>query len=98
MESLGNNSIERLRSYVERVARLETQRKELAEDVKEILLEVKAAGLDPATTRHMAKEAIMTDKQRDKAASTQEKRAEYRVALGGLAEMPLGEAAIRAVA
>jgi uncharacterized protein (UPF0335 family) len=98
MEALGNNSVERLRSYVERVARKKEVQKEAGEDIKEILLEAKAAGFKPATISQLAKELIMTDEQRDKAAANKEDLEMCRAALGGLADMPLGEAAIRAVA
>lgn len=98
MESIGNNEAERLRGYVERVARLTIEKREKDEDIKEILNgEAKPAGYDPALIKEMVKEMLMTDAARLKAEAKEEKRAMYRRALGGLADMPLGAAALASV-
>ncbi|MBO6038079.1 MAG: DUF2312 domain-containing protein [Acetobacter sp.] len=51
--SVGGISAERLRSIIERVERLEEERKELASDIKDILLEAKSAGFDVKVIRQI---------------------------------------------
>lgn len=52
MTSIGHNSSNaQLRSIVERVERLEEERKSLGSDVKDIYLEAKSAGYDPKVIR-----------------------------------------------
>lgn len=54
----GHNSIsaDRLRSIVERVERLEEERKALAGDIKDIYAEAKSAGFDVKAIRALVKE------------------------------------------
>lgn len=56
-----------LRRFVERVERVEEQKRELAEDQKQIMAEVKAAGLDAKTVRRVVKE-----RKKDRAARAEE--------------------------
>lgn len=49
----GNVSADRLRSLVERIERLEEERKALASDVRDIYLESKSAGFDPKVLRQL---------------------------------------------
>ncbi|WP_366125304.1 DUF2312 domain-containing protein [Acetobacter cerevisiae] len=51
----GSVSAERLRSIIERVERLEEERKELAGDVKDIFTEAKSAGFDVKVIRQLIK-------------------------------------------
>ncbi|NHN93798.1 DUF2312 domain-containing protein [Acetobacter sicerae] len=61
MSDLGHNSAiavggiatERLRSIVERVERLESERKALSSDIKDIFAEAKSAGFDVPTLRQI---------------------------------------------
>jgi len=52
----GNVSAERLRSLVERIERLEEERKALASDIKDIYAEAKSAGFDVKAIRALVKE------------------------------------------
>lgn len=45
----------RLRSFIERVERLESEKSELAEDIKEIYGEAKANGYDPKIMRKIVR-------------------------------------------
>ena len=45
----------RLKSYIERIERLEDQKKEIAEDVKEIFKEAKAEGFDTKIMKQVIK-------------------------------------------
>lgn len=52
----GQISAERLRSIVERVERLEEERKALAADIKDIYSEAKSAGFEPKVLRRLIRE------------------------------------------
>lgn len=87
----GHNSKEQIRSIIERVERLEEEKKVLADDIKDIYAEAKGNGFDVKALR-----AIVKLRKQDAA-----KRAEheailetYMHALGMLADTPLGHAAI----
>lgn len=46
---------ERLKAFIERIERLETEKSELAEDIKEVYLEAKGTGFDVKTIRKIVK-------------------------------------------
>ena len=48
---VGGIAADRLRSIVERIERLEEERKALADDIKDIYTEAKSAGFDPVVVR-----------------------------------------------
>jgi uncharacterized protein (UPF0335 family) len=49
----GNIAADRLRSLVERIERLEEERKALSSDIKDIYAEAKSAGFDPKVLRQL---------------------------------------------
>jgi uncharacterized protein (UPF0335 family) len=49
----GNVSADRLRSLIERIERLEEEKKALASDIKDIYAESKSAGFDPKVIRQL---------------------------------------------
>jgi len=49
----GGIAVDRLRSLVERIERLEEERKALGSDIKDIYAEAKSAGFDPKVLRHL---------------------------------------------
>lgn len=51
----GNISAERLRSLIERIERLEEEKKSLSSDVKDIFAEAKSAGFDVKVMRQIIK-------------------------------------------
>jgi uncharacterized protein (UPF0335 family) len=51
----GNISAERLRSLIERIERLEEERKALASDIKDIYAEAKSAGFDVKVIRQLVR-------------------------------------------
>jgi uncharacterized protein (UPF0335 family) len=51
----GHNSRAQLRSIVERVERLEEEKKAIAEDIKDVFAEAKANGFDSKALRHIIK-------------------------------------------
>ena len=91
----GGIAADRLRSIVERIERIEEQRAELAEDVRNIFAEAKGCGFDVKTIRQVIKDRKM---EADDLAEREHLLALYRNALGVLADTPLGQAAIRKAA
>jgi uncharacterized protein (UPF0335 family) len=75
----GGVAVERLRSIVERIERLEEERKALASDIKDIYQEAKSAGFDPKVLRQL----IRIRKQEAAEVEEQETMLDiYRRALG----------------
>jgi len=82
---------DQLRSFVERIERLEEEKRALSADVKEVYAELKAQGFDAKIVR-----SIVRERQLDRA-EFQEREALldiYRSALGMLADTPLGRSAM----
>lgn len=50
-----NITADQLRAYVERVERLETERQDIAENIKEVFAEAKANGFDTKIMRQLIK-------------------------------------------
>ncbi len=75
----GNVSAERLRSLIERIERLEEERKALSSDIKDIFAEAKSAGFDVKVMRQL----IRIRKQEPAEVEEQETLLDvYRRALG----------------
>lgn len=97
MSDIGHNSAvnqdtaKRLLSIIERVERLEEERKALQADIKDIYTEAKSAGYDVPTIR------LLIKRRAEDAAKREEREAlleTYLAALGQLADTPLGQAAM----
>ena len=85
---------DQLRSFIERIERLEEEKKVLGEDIKEVYAEAKSAGFDTKIMRQVIRLRRMNEADRHE----QEELVDvYMRALGMLADTPLGEAALRAV-
>lgn len=52
-ENVGGIAADRLRSTIERVERLEEERKALASDIRDIFAEARSAGFDVKTIKHI---------------------------------------------
>jgi uncharacterized protein (UPF0335 family) len=92
MPEVGGIAGDHLKSFVERIERLEEEKKALGGDIKEVYAEAKGTGFDPKIMRMLIKERRM-DKD---ALDEQEMLLDvYRRALGMLADLPLGESALR---
>jgi uncharacterized protein (UPF0335 family) len=75
----GGVAVDRLRSLVERIERLEEERKALSSDIKDIYAEAKSAGFDPKVLRQL----IRIRKQEAAEVEEQETMLDiYRRALG----------------
>jgi hypothetical protein len=90
----GSNGIDsgHLRSFIDRIEKMEAEKAVIAEDIKEIYAEAKGTGFDPKIIRKIISlRKVDEDKRREE----QEMISLYMDALGGLTDMPLGQAAIR---
>lgn len=66
LTGLGDNSAKRLISIIERLERLEADKKEVMEDAKEVLAEAKSAGYDTKTIKKIIKlRAMDADNRRE---------------------------------
>lgn len=89
--SINTDTAQRLLSIIQRIERLEEEKKALSEDVKDILKEAKSAGYDVPTIRMLIKHRA------EDAAKRAEREAlleAYLAALGQLSDTPLGNAAL----
>jgi uncharacterized protein (UPF0335 family) len=91
---VGGIAGDRLRSFIERIERLEIEKQALAEDIKEVFAEAKGTGFDTKTMRQIIKLRKMSADERDEAEALLDL---YKAALGMLSDTPLGEAAIRRI-
>jgi uncharacterized protein (UPF0335 family) len=84
-----------LRSYSNRIESLHDDRDALNGDIREVYKEAKEAGFDTTILREIVRERRMDPAARQ---SRYQLLDEYRHALGMLADLPLGAAAIEAAA
>jgi uncharacterized protein (UPF0335 family) len=87
-----SNSNGMLKSLVERVERLEEEKKAIAADIKEVYAEAKANGFDVKILRK-----VIAIRKKDAAQRAEEEALveTYMAALGMLADTPLGQAAVQ---
>lgn len=95
MSEIGHNmAADRLKSIVERIERLEEERKNLQADIKDIFTEAKSAGFDTKVLR-----MVIASRKKDQV-EWEEQQAlleTYMKALGPLSDTPLGRAAMEAL-
>lgn len=65
MTNIGGASGQILRSFVERIETLEERKKEIADDIKDVLAEAKGAGFDPKVLRAVIKLRAMDSNDRE---------------------------------
>ena len=81
---------DRLLSLIERIERLEEEKRTLQGDIKDIFAEAKSAGFDPKVMKQMIKERKLSQDEREEWEALCQT---YRAALGMLDGTPLGDAA-----
>ena len=74
-----NISAEQLRLFIERIERLEEEKKSFADDIRDVYAEAKSTGFDAKTMRTIVRLRKMEKHHRDEADALLET---YRVALG----------------
>lgn len=61
---VGGIAADRLKSYVERLERLNEEKKGISDDIKDLLAEAKGTGFNPAIIKHCIKVRAMTKEAR----------------------------------
>ena len=89
MTTLGSNSSNQLKSFVERVERLSEEKKSIADDIKDVYAEAKSNGYDVKALREVVK---LRKWDKIKLQAFEKIVETYRHALGDLADTPLGRA------
>lgn len=92
MAGIGDNG--HLKSYIERIERLESDKQEIATDIKEVYAEAKSSGFDTKAMRTVVRLRKMDAAERAEQAAILEA---YMHDLGMLADLPLGQAAMERV-
>ena len=90
MPDVGGIAGEQLRSFIERIERLEEERKTLAEDIKEVFAEAKGNGFDTQIMRQIIKMRRMDEDDLDEQETLLDI---YKRALGMLPDIPESVAA-----
>jgi len=80
-----------LRQFIEQIERLEEEKKALADDIRDKFAEAKALGFDVKVMREVLKLRKVSSTEREENRSVLET---YLHALGMLADLPLGQAAM----
>lgn len=75
----GAVAAEQLRLFIERIERLEEEKKGMADDIRDVYLEAKSQGYDPKTMRAIVRLRKMEKNARDEQDALMET---YRAALG----------------
>lgn len=84
MTITGGVTAEQLRSYIERIERLESDKADIATDIREVYAEAKANGYDAKTMRQVIKLRKMDHDERDEQEYLLDT---YRRALGMLPQL-----------
>jgi uncharacterized protein (UPF0335 family) len=92
MPDIGGIAVERLKTFIERIERLEEEKRALSGDLKEVYAEAKGTGFEPKIMRQIIKIRKMDKDEVDEEESLLDL---YKRALG---MMPEAEAAIDAAA
>jgi uncharacterized protein (UPF0335 family) len=85
MAEVGGIAGERLKSFIERIERLEEEKRALAEDIKEVFSEAKGVGFDVKTMRTIIRLRRMDQEDLDEQEALLDT---YKRALGMLPEAP----------
>lgn len=80
-----------LKSFVERIEKLEEEKAAIGQDIKDVYAETKGSGFDPKIIKQLV---ALRKKDAAKRREEQEVLALYMRELGMLADTPLGKAAI----
>jgi uncharacterized protein (UPF0335 family) len=79
MADEGNVAADQLRLFIERIERLEEEKKGMQDDIKDVYLEAKSGGHDPTTMKAVIRLRRMNKDDRDEAEAILET---YKAALG----------------
>ena len=65
MTDVGGVAVERLKSFIERIERLEDEKRALGEDIKEVYAEARGSGFEPKIMRQIIKIRKMDKDEHD---------------------------------
>lgn len=83
IKGVGHNSAgEDIRGYLKRLVALETEKRTISEDIRELKTEMKSADVDPAAVAALAKLELEDEEKRAKREALQEKIDSYMASLG----------------
>lgn len=91
MADVGGIAADQLRSFIERIERLEEEKSSLSADIRDVFAEAKGNGFDPKIMRQVLKMRKMEEADREEQETLLEL---YCRALGMLVGTPLGDAAM----
>jgi uncharacterized protein (UPF0335 family) len=94
-KNTGGVAAGQLKAFIQRLERLEEEKRDIAEQIKDVMAEAKGEGFDVATIRSVLRLRRMKEQDR---MEKEELLALYMNALGMLADTPLGKAAIDRIA
>ena len=86
MPDVGGVAVERLKSFIERIERLEEEKRDLSGDIKEVYAEAKGTGFEPKIMRQIIKLRRMDKEEVDEEESLLDL---YKRALGMTSEAGL---------
>ncbi|AXS39780.1 DUF2312 domain-containing protein [Breoghania sp. L-A4] len=89
----GGQAAELLRSFRDRIVRLEEEKKAISDDIKEVYKEAAGTGFDRKALRAIVKESMESDADREARLEVEAVTDLYLAALGMLGGTPLGAAA-----
>jgi uncharacterized protein (UPF0335 family) len=92
MADVGHNANQQLRSIIERIERLEADKADIASDIKDVYAEAKGNGFDVKALRTIVR---MRKQDANERAEQETILETYMLALGMLADLPLGQAALK---
>ena len=94
MSGIGYNSVskEQIRAFIERIERLEEEKKALADDIRDVYAEAKGNGFNVKALRAIVK---LRKQDKDERAEHEAILETYMLALGMLSGTPLGDAAVK---
>lgn len=87
-----STSADQLRTIIERIEKLEADKADVAEDIKQVYAEAKSNGFDVKIIR---KVVAIRKKEESALAEEQALLSTYLAALGMLSDLPLGQAALK---
>lgn len=90
-EAIGGNAKERLKSIIERIEKLAEEKAALQSDISDIYAEAKGNGYDVKALRKIVQ---LRKQDADERAEQEAILDTYKHALGMLADLPLGQAAL----
>lgn len=82
--AVGHNSSAEMKSYIERLENLETEKQSFVDDIRDLCAEAKGKGYSPKALKAIVKEKMMSSDKREALREHEETVDTYKAALGML--------------